>query len=194
MGANFQEQFWCGYCESIQPLQTDGAQAWDERWAHIGHHIDQESRTPEDWVHLRIPEEERSMNRQSRGRPVASVTAPLVTEGVDVTSDVAIDLRPRSTTWADGRISGAGLSDFPDAESQRIPDSLALRPPLDSVTMEQEASPQAPDKAKRNVRSIHESPGGRSTKMAKYVVGDPSIISAWTDAVFATGPHAHQWR
>ncbi|KAF2459911.1 hypothetical protein BDY21DRAFT_180942 [Lineolata rhizophorae] len=39
IGRNYQGQFWCGFCRSIQRLTKGGVEAWSERIDHIDQHI-----------------------------------------------------------------------------------------------------------------------------------------------------------
>ncbi|KKZ66957.1 hypothetical protein EMCG_07349 [[Emmonsia] crescens] len=40
IGRNGQYQYWCGFCRVLLRLQTKGSDAWDERYDHIGDHIE----------------------------------------------------------------------------------------------------------------------------------------------------------
>ncbi|KAI9843238.1 MAG: hypothetical protein M1837_006527 [Sclerophora amabilis] len=48
IGRNGQNQFWCGFCTKIIPLQRRGLEAFDERFNHIGKHF--KEKTIDQWI------------------------------------------------------------------------------------------------------------------------------------------------
>lgn len=52
IGRNGQSAFWCGFCKQIVELQTDGLDAWEERFSHIDDLHYKKGQTIYDWVPL----------------------------------------------------------------------------------------------------------------------------------------------
>ncbi|KAG9204125.1 hypothetical protein G6514_001762 [Epicoccum nigrum] len=50
IGKNCQVQFWCGFCQKIEPLKAKRNAAWDERFDHIARHFEKENRLIDDWL------------------------------------------------------------------------------------------------------------------------------------------------
>jgi hypothetical protein len=50
IGKNYQQQFWCGFCEKIIALKEKRNAAWDERFDHIAHHFERDPKSIDDWV------------------------------------------------------------------------------------------------------------------------------------------------
>lgn len=60
IGRNYDERFWCGFCEKIIQTKSKGQGAWTERFDHIGDHYAGRNKMPTkeqtDWRHV-DPEE-----------------------------------------------------------------------------------------------------------------------------------------
>lgn len=52
VGRNGQCGFWCGFCQTVVPLEKTGTEAWDERFNHIDDKHFKKGTRVEDWVPL----------------------------------------------------------------------------------------------------------------------------------------------
>lgn len=56
VGRNYDERFWCGFCNKIIETKFKGQGAWMERFDHIGDHYADSKRRPrrhaKDWNHV----------------------------------------------------------------------------------------------------------------------------------------------
>lgn len=50
IGKNCQGQYWCGFCNKIEVLETSRNDAWDERFNHIAFHFEKEERSIDEWL------------------------------------------------------------------------------------------------------------------------------------------------
>jgi len=54
VGQNFRVRFWCGFCKKIVELGKRGLESWNERFDHIGNHIEKEGAKTYSWMPVDI--------------------------------------------------------------------------------------------------------------------------------------------
>lgn len=71
IGRNCQSRFWRGFCRKLVEFRKRGLEAWNERFDHIGDHIEKEGRKSYNWM----PIDYRVMERVSGGTAANSSIA-----------------------------------------------------------------------------------------------------------------------
>ncbi|KAL6159510.1 hypothetical protein ACJBU6_01948 [Exserohilum turcicum] len=61
IGTNCQGSFWCGFCTAVIRLTKERNKAWDERFRHIAHHLEQEKKNIGDWVCAEVNKTKREL-------------------------------------------------------------------------------------------------------------------------------------
>jgi hypothetical protein len=64
IGKNCQVQFWCGFCQKIQPLKAKRNAAWDERFDHIARHFEKEQKLIDDWLCVEANRTKRELQKE----------------------------------------------------------------------------------------------------------------------------------
>ena len=64
IGKNCQVQFWCGFCQKIEPLKAKRNAAWDERFDHIARHFEKEQRLIDDWLCVEANRTKRELQKE----------------------------------------------------------------------------------------------------------------------------------
>jgi hypothetical protein len=64
IGKNCQVQFWCGFCQKIEPLKAKRNAAWDERFDHIARHFEKEMKQIDDWLCVEANRTKRELQKE----------------------------------------------------------------------------------------------------------------------------------